>query len=144
MLGHARIDWRASLATSPFTQQVEIREQGLTSGLIEIVFQTQFSEPVEKDQVSLRQRHEQHREEEAARLLHAYVKRWWSDFLQIRQSHADRVVQVFANNEVGDLKLVCGFVSVVRCREIENPMQAARFVALMPVERNKVVGAGRL
>jgi hypothetical protein len=49
------------------------------------------------------------------RLFYVYAKQWWNDYLQIRPSHADRLVKIFAEDEEGKKQIVTNFVSPIRC-----------------------------
>ncbi|KAJ3323591.1 Centrosomal protein of 76 kDa [Boothiomyces sp. JEL0866] len=67
-----------------------------------------------------------------------YAKQWWNDFLQIRSSHAVRLVKIFANNEKGKRVSVTNFIHPLQSRWIQTPSHAARFVSLIDyqIERN--------
>ena len=64
--------------------------------------------------------------------------------MQIRQSHSNRLVKIFAQDENGIHKHVSSFVQPLRgARLIDTPRQAARFVSLIGYDRMPPVGGSR-
>ena len=81
---------------------------------------------------------------ERERLFLVYAKQWWKEFLQIRASHSNRLVKIFAQDECGTNRPVCSFVCPLRAgRLLDSPRQAARFVSLLGYEHTPSVGGGR-
>lgn len=57
----------------------------------------------------------------------AYSKQWWREYLQIRNSHSNRLVKIFAQDENSEHHFVCSFVKPLRSgRLLESPTHAAR------------------
>lgn len=87
---------------------------------------------------------EKSRLSERERLFLAYSKQWWREYLQIRQSHGNRLVKIFAQDENGVHKHACSFVEPLRGgRLIDTPRQAARFVSLTAYDKVATVGGTR-
>ena len=64
--------------------------------------------------------------------------------MQIRQSHSNRLVKIFAQDENGLHKHACSFVQPLRGgRLIDTPRQAARFVSLLGYDKMPPVGGTR-
>ena len=73
-----------------------------------------------------------------------YAKQWWREYLQIRSSHSNRLVKIFAQDETGTNRLTCSFVKPVRAgRLIDTAREAARFVNLIAYEKTENVGGGK-
>ena len=73
-----------------------------------------------------------------------YAKQWWREFLQIRASHSNRLVKIFAQDECGTNRPVCSFVRPLRAgRLLDSPRQAARFIILLGYEHAPSVGGGK-
>ena len=82
---------------------------------------------------------------ERERLFLVYAKQWWREFLQIRSSHSNRLVKIFAQDECGTNRPVCSFVCPLRAgRLLDSPRQAARFVSLLGYEHAPSVGGGKV
>ena len=81
---------------------------------------------------------------ERERLFLVYAKQWWREFLQIRSSHCNRLVKIFAQDETGTNRLTCSFERPIRAaRLLYTPRQAARFVSLIAYEKAECVGGGK-
>lgn len=90
---------------------------------------------------------QQHQEDlaESSRAFYLSAKDWWD---RVRHSYPvvqERAVKVFAEDELRQHRCVCSFVSRIRpCRTLDSPRHAARFVSLIPFEREISVGGGRI
>uniref|UniRef100_A0AAY4DDE2 Centrosomal protein of 76 kDa n=1 Tax=Denticeps clupeoides TaxID=299321 RepID=A0AAY4DDE2_9TELE len=94
-------------------------------------------------QWALTQSLERQRTAERERLFLIYAKQWWREFLEIRPSHQNKLVKIFAQDENGVNRPVCSYVRLLRAgRLLESPRQAARFVSLLAQERAPAVGGG--
>eukprot|EP00941_MAST-03F_sp_MAST-3F-sp1_P003327 g3327.t1 len=72
----------------------------------------------------------------AQRDFYRYARIWWDDFLQIDSSFKRRSVQIFAENEWGEHRPVTSFITPMSGgRLLECPLDAARFVSLIPYRR---------
>jgi hypothetical protein len=87
-----------------------------------------------RDTIEFQIRRESTERSESDRILHSYIKQWWSDYLFINADHASRMVKIFAGSESGRRELVCGFVRPLKSGLV-SPGHAARFVSLIPVWR---------
>ena len=68
---------------------------------------------------------------ERERLFLCYSKQWWREYLQIRSSHSNRLVKIFAQDENSIHRLVCSYVKPLRSgRLLDTPRQAARLFFL--------------
>lgn len=54
--------------------------------------------------------------EEKYKAFVVYAKKWWNEFLQIRQSHSKRLVKIFVNSERGKT-VVCNYVFPIRGKD---------------------------
>ena len=98
-----------------------------------------------KDVISAQVKLEHSRIAERERLFLVYAKQWWREFLQIRASHSNRLVKIFAQDECGTNRPVCSFVSPLRAgRLLDSPRQVARFVSLLGYEHSPSVGGGKV
>ncbi|KAJ3275147.1 Centrosomal protein of 76 kDa [Terramyces sp. JEL0728] len=61
-----------------------------------------------------------------------YAKQWWNDYLQIRSSHATRLVKLFATNEQGKRIPVTHFLQPLQSKWIQTPSHAARDLEIWP------------
>lgn len=87
---------------------------------------------------------EHNRIAERERLFLIYAKQWWREFLQIRSSHTNRLVKIFAQDECATNRPVCAFVRPLHAgRLLDSPRQAARFVSLLGYEHAQSVGGGK-
>lgn len=74
----------------------------------------------------------------------AYARAWWSDYNTIRPLHQTRLIQLFGLDESRQQKSVCTFVSPLRAdRCLDSPLHAARFVRLIPYQKDLQVGGKR-
>lgn len=98
-----------------------------------------------KDVISAQVKLEHSRIAERERVFLVYAKQWWREFLQIRASHSNRLVKIFAQDECGTNRPVCSFVCPLRAgRLLDSPRQAARFVSLLGYEHSPSVGGGKV
>ena len=86
---------------------------------------------------------EKQRTGERERVFLVYSKQWWKEYQNVRASHADRLVKIFAHDENGVSHPVCSYVHPMRAgRLLDGPRHAARYVSLIPYERAPSVGTG--
>ena len=85
-----------SLILFPFTFVGS--ENKVTAGVIDVSLELfpkpnkTFTQDVMAAQLNL----EKSRQSERERLFLVYAKQWWKEYLQIRPSHQDRLVKIFA------------------------------------------------
>nr|KAJ3421190.1 Centrosomal protein of 76 kDa [Polyrhizophydium stewartii] len=145
VVGTAFVDWRKALYLGTSSAAAELKDVSnpqMATGMLEMrleLFPAQLY-LLSRDEVEYRIQHESKREMEASRLFFIYAKQWWGDFLQIRTSHADRLVKLFAYNELGKKLPVTSFMVPLRTRWLETPRHAARFVSLLVYEKARAVG----
>lgn len=78
---------------------------------------------------------------DALRQFFKYSHAWWREFREIHPSYRHRRVKIFAENERGESRPVCSFVTPLRAgRLLDSARHAARFVSLIPYERSEPVG----
>jgi len=152
LVGSHFLTWRdvLSVATGRMTCPVEINGVGTEAkvpmGILEIKFEIipRLSQILTKDVISAQVKLEHSRIAERERLFLVYAKQWWREFLQIRASHSNRLVKIFAQDECGTNHPVCSFVCPLRAgRLLDSPRQAARFVSLLGYEHAPYVGGGK-
>ncbi|CAH3154354.1 unnamed protein product [Pocillopora meandrina] len=152
LIGSHFLPWRdiLSAANGRLTSAVEINGVGAEAkvpmGILEIKFEIipRLSQILTKEVISAQVNLEHSRIAERERLFLVYAKQWWKEFLQIRASHSNRLVKIFAQDECGTNRPVCSFVCPLRAgRLLDSPRQAARFVSLLGYEHTPSVGGGR-
>lgn len=152
LIGSHFLPWRdiLSAANGRLTSAVEINGVGAEAkvpmGILEIKFEIipRLSQILTKEVISAQVNLEHSRIAERERLFLVYAKQWWKEFLQIRASHSNRLVKIFAQDECGTNHPVCSFVCPLRAgRLLDSPRQAARFVSLLGYEHAPSVGGGR-
>lgn len=78
-----------------------------------------------------------------SRRFYQYARQWWNEFAEISPIHKERLVKMFAQDELGDYRCVCTFIQPLQPKGIiDSPNHAARFVSLIPFQRTEVVGGG--
>ena len=116
---------------------------GVLDVKIEMVPKSRGVEVLSREMTLAQFEMEKQRSAEKERLFLVYAKQWWKEYLQIRQSHSQRLVKIFAQNESGVSRPVCAYVHPLRAgRLLDSPREAARFVSLFPFERTTAVGSG--
>lgn len=99
-----------------------------------------ISDRIVQEQLDLEAKYER----DIAHGIHEYANEWWKDYKAIRSSHENRMVKIFATTEDGSYKPVSSLVQPVRCnRMIDSPLHAARFISLIPFEREEAPGGLR-
>jgi hypothetical protein len=82
------------------------------------------------------------RQVDVERKFFAYARSWWSGYLSLHASHAQRPVKLFALSEMGTQRPVSTFVQPLRAgRLLETPSHAAHFVSLISHVREHSAGA---
>ena len=150
LLGSYALEWRQVMATERgrWSTTAELNGVGpeakISAGLLDLQLEVfPKSSPLQPAILSAQLELEKNRGLERERLFLVYAKQWWKEFLQIRAEHSQRLVKIFAQDEMGRSRSVCSFVQPLRAgRLIEGPRQAARFVSLIPFEARSCVGAG--
>lgn len=152
LVGTCGLEWRRVLCEvgSRFSLVVELSGVGpdeakITPGLLDLRLDLvpPPSDPLHSDLLTAQLSLEKQRHSERERLFLVYAKQWWKEYLQLRPHHSERLVKIFAADEVGVSRLVCRYVSVRRAgRLLDSPRHAARFVSLLPFEKLGSVGRG--
>jgi centrosomal protein CEP76 len=81
---------------------------------------------------------------ETEQRFRTYAKGWWKDYQAIRPEHQSRSITMFAMAEDGSRRFVSSFVkpmSAGRC--LDSSLHAARFVRLIPFEKEVKIGGER-
>jgi centrosomal protein CEP76 len=152
LLGTHTLEWRSVLTEEKgkCSRTIELSgvgpEASISAGLLEMGMETfPKASPLQGVFLSAQKETERQQNAERERLFLVYSKQWWKEYLQIRTEHAHRMVKIFAQDEAGVSRCVCGFVRPLRAgRLLDGPRQAARFVSLVPFERcHSHVGARR-
>ncbi|PFX21677.1 Centrosomal protein of 76 kDa [Stylophora pistillata] len=152
LIGSHFLPWRdiLSAANGRLTSAVEINGVGAEAkvpmGIVEIKFEIipRLSQILTKEVITAQENLEHSRIAERERLFLVYAKQWWREFLQIRASHSNRLVKIFAQDECGTNRPVCLFVCPLRAgRLLDSPRHAARFVSLLGYEHAPSVGGGK-
>ncbi|XP_013388058.1 centrosomal protein of 76 kDa [Lingula anatina] len=150
LLSSQFLEWRTVLASQAGRVSMSIELMGVGTenkvpvGIldvqIELIPKTQH---ILADVISAQLSLEKSKQAEKERLFLVYAKQWWREFLQIRQSHGQRMVKIFAQDENCVNKPVCSFVRPLRAgRLLDTPREASRFVSLIGYEKVPVLGGG--
>ncbi|PIK54257.1 putative centrosomal protein [Apostichopus japonicus] len=152
LLSSNHLDWRTVLCCDFARQSIPVELMGIGEenkvpvGIIEVklevlpIPQQILSNEVIATQVNL----ERSRVSERERLFLVYAKQWWKEYLQIRETHQNRLVKIFAQDENAANRFVCLYVKPLRAgRLLDTPRQAARFISVIGFERSSTVGGGQ-
>ena len=150
LVGTAEIDWRPVLGLSSGRISKSIELTGLKidgrvpPGVLDLqweLFPRGKGCRIDKDIVEAQLKLEHQKTTEKKRLFLLYAKQWWQEYISMRQSHSQRLVKIFAENEKGESQVVCDFVEPLRVgRLLDGPRHAARFVSL--IKYRNVVSVG--
>ena len=144
LLSSCHLQWRDVLSANSgtFRKSVEINgigaETNVPVGILDICvsFMPKPTQTVAPNIITAQVKQERSRSAEREHLFLAYAKQWWREFLQMRSSHSNRLVKIFAQDENGVHRFACSYVySLQAGRLIDSPRHAARFVSLIEYER---------
>ncbi len=151
LVGTSSLEWRKVLCEDSGRTSIRLELSGvgteakISPGILDlgIDLMPRPHEPLHSEVLSAQLSLERQRIAEKERLFLVYAKQWWKEYLQLRPEHAQRLVKIFAPDEVCVSKLVCCYVQPLRAgRLLESPRHAARFVSLIPFEKTGSVGNG--
>jgi centrosomal protein CEP76 len=93
------------------------------------------SELLTEDQVLKQQELEQKYDQETLHKFLDYSNNWWAEYKEIRPSHKQRLVKIFAetdDREANVYKPTCSLIQPMYAdRILDSPLHAARFVSLI-------------
>jgi len=146
------IEWRLMLCTSTLSFPVELTGLGTQAKIsIGVLYFSldllpkaargqMLTDRLVNEQLNLEKKYER----DIAHGFFEYSNEWWRDFKQIRPGHEKRLVKIYAETEDGSYKPVCSLVQPLRAnRLVDSPLQAARFVSLLPFVRDEAPGGMR-
>lgn len=152
ILSTKSIEWRAMLSNPSLSFPIELQGLGTRSKLsvgalylqIDMMPKTRrsdfISDRLVNEQINLEKKYER----EVAHSFFEYSNEWWKDYKQIRSGNDKRLVKIYAETEDGTFKPVSSLIQPMRTnRLIDSPLQAARFVSLIPFERCENPGGTR-
>ncbi|BFZ19803.1 hypothetical protein BsWGS_22842 [Bradybaena similaris] len=151
LLSSQYFEWRPLLTYKQGVMKTSVEMLGTGSeahvpaGILELQLELfpKSVQSVEENLVRAQIELEKSRQAERERMFLVYAKQWWKEYLQIRDSHSERLVKMFAQDENGFNRPVSSFVKPLRAgRLLDTPRQAARFVALMHHEKVQALGGG--
>ncbi|XP_005103634.1 centrosomal protein of 76 kDa [Aplysia californica] len=144
-------EWRPLLTAKQGQMKTSIEMMGTGNearvpvGVLEVQMEL-FPRPgqaLEENVVRAQLDMERSRQADRERLFLVYAKQWWKEYLQIRESHQERLVKMFAQDENGVKRPVSSYVKPFRAgRLLDTPREAARFVSLMHHEKLQTLGGG--
>ncbi|RUS90786.1 hypothetical protein EGW08_001405 [Elysia chlorotica] len=151
LLSSQFFEWRPLLTSKQGSMRTSLEMLGTGNearvpvGVLEIQLEL-FPKPgqvLEENVVRAQMDLERSRQADRERLFLVYAKQWWKEFLQIRDTHQDRLVKMFAQDENGVKRPVSSYVKPLRAgRLLDTPREAARFVSLMHHEKLQSLGGG--
>ncbi|CCD12385.1 unnamed protein product, partial [Trypanosoma congolense IL3000] len=138
LVGENIVDWRKVLKTGYLGLTVELcgENPGIPAGIIDLQLELLPNKAPRFTEEDIAGRIDLQRSgvTSADREFLLYARRWWKEFQEIRPSHRQRRVKIFASTSNGRMVPTTHFVSVIRPeRGIETPFHAARFVSLFAV-----------
>lgn len=146
------IEWRMMLTAPSLSFPLELTGCGTKSKISIGVLYLQIdimprakradfiSDRLVNEQISLEKKYER----EMAHSFFEYSNEWWKDYKQIRPGFDKRLVKIYAESEDGTYKPVSALVQPLKTnRLLDSPLQSARFVSLIPFERNENPGGTR-
>lgn len=145
------LDWRTVLAAPSSRCSIAVELMGIGSeskvpvGVLETKLEIipKTLDSLTEEILSAQLQMEKAKKAERERLFLIYAKQWWKEYLQIRPSHNERLIKIFATDENGTNRPVCSYVRPLRAgRLIDTPRQAARFTSLIGYEKTSIVGGG--
>ena len=109
LVGNCPIYWRQLLTESSGRSKLTAEVGGvcseakITAGLLDIKLEIlpKASELLQNELLTAQLGLERQRNSERERLFLVYAKQWWKEYLQIRVSHSQRLVKIFAPDERG-------------------------------------------
>lgn len=146
VLGTHEMDWRkAAIYGEKFIHRLEfldIFNPDIVIGIIEARLDLQALSEIFLAQDQLKYQVEQSisKQKEAERVFFVFAREWWSDYLNIRDTHESRLVKLFANYEGGKKVLISKLLLPITSEFIQTPRHAARFVSLLKKESVGPVG----
>jgi centrosomal protein CEP76 len=152
VLATKNIEWRAMLTSPSLSFPIELLGVGTKSKVavgalylqMDVMPKTKkiefVSDRLVNEQINIEKKYER----EIAHSFFEYSNEWWKDYKQIRAGHDKRLVKIYAESEDGTYKPVVSLVQPLKTnRMIDSPLQAARFVSLIPFERSENPGGTR-
>lgn len=134
VVGENTIEWRRVLKSGFLTLSVELSgdSAGVPAGVLELQLELlPGSMRRTEDEILGRLELQRTAVLAADREFLIYARRWWAEFQQMRPTHGERKVKVFAATSIGRMVPVTHFVSVLLPdRILDSPYAAARFVSL--------------
>ena len=146
------IEWRLMLTTPSLSFPVELSGCGpkskISTGVLffqmDIMPRAKRSDFVSDRLVNEQLGLEKKYEREVAHGFFEYSNEWWKDYKQIRAGYDKRLVKIYAETEDGTYKPVSTLVQPLKTnRMLDSPLQASRFVSLIPFERSENPGGSR-
>jgi centrosomal protein CEP76 len=146
-VGSHLLDWRRVLKTGAASMAVELagpdQDLAVPVGIVhlrlEVFPKLKPQHMVSEEALAQRKADEEAAAAEAERSLLMYAKQWWRGY-----AHKTRNVRLFSPSESGHSRPAMSFVSPLRAdRVLETPRHAARFVSLIPLQKEGGLGAGR-
>ena len=109
LVGKCSIQWRQLLTESSGRSKLTVEVGGvcseakITAGLLDVKLEIipKASELLQNELLTAQLGLERQRNSERERLFLVYAKQWWKEYLQIRASHSQRLVKIFAPDERG-------------------------------------------
>jgi len=144
VLGTKNLDWRCLLFSNSVEVNAEVMPVDLTHkgslGVLQLnldlVPNLLKSELILEEQVKKQIELEKKYDQEMLQKFLEYANSWWQEFKEIRPSHKQRLVKIFAetdDREASVYKPTCSLVQPMFAdRILDSPLHAARFVSLIP------------
>ncbi len=139
-VGTACLEWRNVLTEKSGKMLASLELAGVGSeasvpaGILDLtleIFPSSRDEVIHLESLTAQLSLEKQRKDERERLFLVYTKQWWREYLEIRLSHSQRLVKIFAADERGISRPVCSYVRPLRAgRLLDSPQHAARLEQL--------------
>ena len=152
VLATKSIEWRLLLSVASLQFPVELMGMGtrIKTAVGVLYFQADMipklspAKMLDDRAINTQLAHEKQFERGTTHGFFEYTTEWWRDYKQIRPGHEKRLVKIYAETEDGSHKPVTTLVQPLKCnRMLDSPLHAARFVSLIPFEREEAPGGLR-
>lgn len=144
MIGTKNVEWRSllsnnSVAIHPEVRPVDLTHKGSLGVLtlnLDLAPHMLKSELLGEEQVQRQLELEAKHAQDTTQRFLEYSNNWWSEFKEIRPSHKQRLVKIYAetdDREGSCYKPTCSLIQPMFAdRILDSPLHAARFVSLIP------------
>jgi centrosomal protein CEP76 len=118
VVGVGQFDWRKVLTTGRVSVLVELMDHlnpEMTVGILDVNLEFTSNDRIREDEFEFHLKHQAKKQDDMSSKFFIEAKQWWNDYLQMRESHATRLVKIFALDEFGKRSPVTQFLQPINC-----------------------------